>query len=133
MCISMIRMAHDHRILDIERPDIRFRPVTIAMADLRGQPGDFEDWAAAGATGWGWSAVRDAYDHMETRAVGAAQTKPSGDGPVWVQDLSEQMHPFPKVIPTPGFPSSTTFAAAPRWSIIPPAPAGWDTARKIRC
>lgn len=65
-----------------------------AMAYVRGQPGDFDDWAAAGARGWDWAAVQDTYDRMETRAMAASQAEPSGDGPVWVQDLSDQMHPF---------------------------------------
>ncbi len=65
-----------------------------AMAYVRGQPRDFDDWAVAGATGWNWQAVEDAYDRIETRAPGASRAKPSGEGPVWVQDLSDQMHPF---------------------------------------
>jgi choline dehydrogenase len=60
-----------------------------AMAYVRGQPRDFNDWAAAGADGWGWDAVRDAYVGMET-ASGDTET----NGPVWVQDLSDQMNPF---------------------------------------
>jgi choline dehydrogenase len=68
-----------------------------AMAYVRGQPCDFEDWAAAGATGWDWPAVQDAYEHMETRAMDASQAGPSGNGPVWVQDLSDQMHAFSRV------------------------------------
>ncbi|MGL4415331.1 GMC family oxidoreductase [Roseinatronobacter monicus] len=68
-----------------------------AMAYVRGQPHDFEDWAAAGATGWDWSAVQGTYDSMETRAMAPSPVKPSGGGPVWVQDLSDQMHPFSQV------------------------------------
>src|SRR6056297_2786781 len=65
-----------------------------AMAYVRGQPRDFEDWAAAGATGWDWPAVQDAYDQMETRAMDASQAGRSGNGPVWVRDLADQMHAF---------------------------------------
>ncbi|RFU12138.1 choline dehydrogenase [Rhodobacteraceae bacterium W635] len=65
-----------------------------AMAYVRGQPRDFDDWAAAGAQGWGWSQVQDTYDTMETRAKAASRAERGGDGPVWVQDLSDQMHPF---------------------------------------
>lgn len=65
-----------------------------AMAYVRGQPGDFEDWAAAGAHGWGWSEVQETYDRMETRANAGSQAGGFGNGPVWVQDLSQQMHPF---------------------------------------
>ncbi|RJE79824.1 GMC family oxidoreductase [Paracoccus sp. JM45] len=60
-----------------------------AMAYVRGQPRDFDDWVAAGADGWGWDAVRDTYAAMET-----ASDDPAGTGPVWVQDLSDQMNPF---------------------------------------
>jgi choline dehydrogenase len=67
-----------------------------AMAYVRGLPRDFDDWAAAGATGWGWDNVREIYDRMETRytpdATGGRTAQ--GDGPVWVSDLSDQMHPF---------------------------------------
>lgn len=59
-----------------------------AMAYVRGLPNDFDDWEAAGARGWGWDTVEAAYDRMETRSPTAA------GGPVWVQDLSDQMHPF---------------------------------------
>lgn len=60
-----------------------------AMAYVRGQARDFDDWAAAGADGWNWDAVRGTFAGMETGSVG-----PTSTGPVWVQDLSEQMHPF---------------------------------------
>ncbi|MDE4142691.1 MULTISPECIES: GMC family oxidoreductase [Rhodobacterales] len=59
-----------------------------AMAYVRGLPHDFDDWARAGAEGWNWTKVRDTYQALETHSDG------TGDGPVWVQDLSDQMHPF---------------------------------------
>jgi len=51
-----------------------------AMAYMRGLAGDFDDWAAAGATGWQWSNVRATYDEIESDAVK-------------VSDLSRHMHP----------------------------------------
>ncbi|WP_424931366.1 GMC family oxidoreductase [Amaricoccus macauensis] len=60
-----------------------------AMTYVRGQPRDFDDWAAAGATGWAWDTVRAIYERMECHS-GA----PENGGPVWVQDLSDQMNPF---------------------------------------
>ncbi|MFW2589455.1 GMC family oxidoreductase [Sagittula sp. SSi028] len=60
-----------------------------AMAYVRGLPQDFDDWQAAGAEGWNWQAVRETYDRIETQSD--AETP---GGPVWVQDLSDQMHPF---------------------------------------
>jgi len=68
-----------------------------AMAYVRGQPRDFDDWAAAGAQGWDWPAVQGTYDSMETNAMAASRPEPSGKGPVWVQDLSDQMHAFSQV------------------------------------
>ncbi|MEI4232099.1 GMC family oxidoreductase [Roseovarius sp. D22-M7] len=67
-----------------------------AMAYVRGLPCDFDDWAAAGATGWGWDTVRSVYDRMETRHAPDATGRRTaqGSGPVWVSDLSEQMNPF---------------------------------------
>lgn len=67
-----------------------------AMAYVRGLPRDFDDWAAAGASGWGWDTVRAVYDGMETRHAPNAtgHRTAQGDGPVWVSDLSDQMHPF---------------------------------------
>ncbi|MBU2957829.1 GMC family oxidoreductase N-terminal domain-containing protein [Paracoccus sp. 1_MG-2023] len=55
-----------------------------AMAYMRGMRHDFDDWAAAGATGWDWDAVHETYRIMEE----------PGGGPVRVGDLSDQMHPF---------------------------------------
>ena len=38
-----------------------------AMVYCRGLPGDFDDWAAAGNRGWGWSDVAPVYDCFERR------------------------------------------------------------------
>lgn len=69
-----------------------------AMAYLRGLPHDFKDWEQAGATGWGWDAVEKTYDAIERNSEllpnGNRHTR--GDGPLWVSDLSDQMHPFSK-------------------------------------
>ncbi|WP_022706794.1 GMC family oxidoreductase [Paracoccus zeaxanthinifaciens] len=62
-----------------------------AMLYARGLPGDFDDWQAAGATGWGWDAVREAYDRIETHVAPDGSTR--GDGPIHVQDVSDQVHP----------------------------------------
>ncbi|MFO7759770.1 MAG: GMC family oxidoreductase N-terminal domain-containing protein [Roseovarius sp.] len=70
-----------------------------AMAYVRGLPRDFDDWAAAGATGWGWDSVRAVYGQMETRHAPDATGRRTvqGNGPVWVSDLSDQMHPFSRI------------------------------------
>ncbi len=59
-----------------------------AMAYMRGLPFDFDDWAAAGATGWDWTTVREVYDALE------AKDAPRRTGAVRISDLSQQMHPF---------------------------------------
>jgi choline dehydrogenase len=62
-----------------------------ALVYARGLPQDFDDWAASGATGWGWETVRDTYEAMETRCDPAGRR--DGTGPLHVQDVSDQIHP----------------------------------------
>lgn len=62
-----------------------------AMVYARGLPHDFDDWDAAGATGWGWENVEKVYDRMETQV--APDGGMAGDGPIHVQDVSDQIHP----------------------------------------
>lgn len=67
-----------------------------AMAYMRGLPHDFEDWVRAGATGWSWEAVRRAYERMERHLEHDPDGRrfETGDGPVPVSDLRDQMNPF---------------------------------------
>lgn len=62
-----------------------------AMVYARGLPGDFNDWEAAGATGWGWDSVERVFDEVETQV--APDGTEQGHGPVHVQDVSDQIHP----------------------------------------
>ncbi len=62
-----------------------------ALVYVHGLPGDFDDWEAAGAMGWNWSAVAPVYDEMETRI--APDGTCEGTGPMHVQDVSDQIHP----------------------------------------
>lgn len=62
-----------------------------AMVYARGLPHDFDDWEAAGATGWGWDAVQKTYDAMETQV--GTDGREVGSGPVHVQDIADQIHP----------------------------------------
>ena len=59
-----------------------------AMAYVRGLAHDFDDWEAAGATGWNWDSVRQTYGRVESHADN------DGGGPLRVSDLSQQMQPF---------------------------------------
>jgi choline dehydrogenase len=61
-----------------------------AMVYCRGLPGDFDDWEAAGAAGWNWSGVRPVFDRLETHVTPLGER--SGDGPIHVQDVSNQVH-----------------------------------------
>jgi len=66
-----------------------------AMAYVRGLPHDFDDWEAAGATGWGWENVRRSYEALECNDEWHdGRRRLRGAGPVRVTDLSERMHPF---------------------------------------
>jgi choline dehydrogenase len=65
-----------------------------AMAYYRGLPHDFEDWAAAGATGWHWDNVKATFEALEQNIGPDGDV--SGDGPVVVSDLRRRMHPFSK-------------------------------------
>jgi choline dehydrogenase len=62
-----------------------------ALVYARGLPRDFDDWASAGATGWGWQTVGATFEAMETR-VGPDGAR-HGKGPLHVQDVSDQVHP----------------------------------------
>ncbi|WIY24426.1 GMC family oxidoreductase [Parasedimentitalea psychrophila] len=62
-----------------------------ALVYARGLPQDFDDWAAAGATGWNWTAALETYEAMETQV--ASDGSQRGTGPLHVQDVSDQIHP----------------------------------------
>ena len=64
-----------------------------AMVYCRGLPGDFDDWAAAGNPGWGWSDVAPVFDRFERR-VDADGTPAADGGPLFVSDVRGQLHPM---------------------------------------
>ncbi len=61
-----------------------------AMVYVRGQPRDFDDWAAAGNPAWGWQDVRPVFESIEERSGSAA----AGSGKLQVTDVSAQAHPL---------------------------------------
>lgn len=63
-----------------------------AMVYCRGMPHDFDDWADAGATGWGWENVHDTYDRLETQVAPDGTT--TGEGPLHVSDVRDEIHPL---------------------------------------
>lgn len=62
-----------------------------ALVWFRGLPGDFDDWQAAGAAGWGWDSVRPHFEAIEG-PVGT-DGRARGGGPLAVRDVSDQIHP----------------------------------------
>ena len=67
-----------------------------AMVYVRGQPGDFADWEAAGNPGWGWADVLPYFRRAENHALGDDGHRGVG-GPLDVTDASASMHPLCQV------------------------------------
>jgi len=63
-----------------------------AMVYCRGLPGDFNDWAAQGNTGWAWDDVRPVYESFECPVD--ADGKAAGNGALYVSDVRRQLHPM---------------------------------------
>jgi choline dehydrogenase len=64
-----------------------------AMVYVRGQPHDFDDWAAAGNQGWAWDDVLPYFRRLEDHEWGAAPGR-GGGGPVHVSDIANEVHPL---------------------------------------
>ena len=64
-----------------------------AMVYIRGHHQDYEDWRAAGNTGWGWDEVLSAYLKLEDYAEGDPALRGRG-GPLTITDLGDQQHPL---------------------------------------
>ncbi len=64
-----------------------------AMIYVRGQPGDFDDWQAAGNPGWGWADVLPWFRKLEDHVWGASEFHGAA-GPVHVSDVSAYVHPL---------------------------------------
>jgi choline dehydrogenase-like flavoprotein len=62
-----------------------------AMLYVRGHPGDYDDWAAQGCSGWAWDDVLPYFLKSENNERGASSLH-GGDGPLQV---SEQRSPHP--------------------------------------
>ncbi|SFU47621.1 choline dehydrogenase [Polaromonas sp. YR568] len=67
-----------------------------AMVFVRGQPSDFDEWAAAGNAGWSWDDVLPWFKKLEDNAQGADAWRGAG-GPMRISDVSGQVHPLCKV------------------------------------
>ncbi len=64
-----------------------------AMVWVRGQPGDFDDWAAAGNPGWGYRDVLPYFRRMENH-VGGASEYHGAEGPMHVAAIDRVAHPL---------------------------------------
>jgi choline dehydrogenase len=64
-----------------------------AMVWIRGHHSDYDDWAAAGNPGWGWSDVLPAFRAMEHNEAGADDWRGQG-GPLFVSANRRDIHPL---------------------------------------
>lgn len=64
-----------------------------AMVYIRGQPEDFDEWAANGNPGWGWQDVLPYFMKSECHAWGQSAHH-GGNGPLRVADVSRHLHPL---------------------------------------
>jgi choline dehydrogenase len=64
-----------------------------AMVYIRGHREDYENWAAAAGSFWGWDEVLKSYIKMEDNAAGANEWRGVG-GPVHVSDPTLKVHPL---------------------------------------
>ncbi len=64
-----------------------------AMAWIRGHSSDYDDWEAAGNTGWGSDTVREAYRAIEDNEAGADAYRGKG-GPLFISANRSDLHPL---------------------------------------
>lgn len=64
-----------------------------AMVWIRGHASDYDDWAAAGNTGWGWNEALAAYRAMEHNEAGGNAWRGQG-GPQFISANLRDLHPL---------------------------------------
>ena len=83
-----------------------------AMVHVRGQPHDFNDWAAAGNPGWSWADVLPFFIKSEDHHHGASDWHGAG-GPQRVSGITDLAHPLCRTFIAAGaalgFPKSPDF------------------------
>ena len=72
-----------------------------AMVYIRGAREDYENWEAAGNTGWGWAEVLRSYRAMEDTEAGGNEFR-GADGPLHVSENSRDLHPLCKAFVAAG-------------------------------
>ncbi len=81
-----------------------------AMVHVRGQPHDFEDWAALGNEGWGWDDVLPYFVKAEDHDLGEGRYHGAG-GPQHVTEISAKAHPLSRTFIETGKALGLPFAA----------------------
>ena len=86
-----------------------------AMVFVRGQPQDFDAWAALGNAGWGWQDVLPYFRRLEDCARGESDLRGAG-GPFATRFIDTEAHPlcvaFLKAGEEAGFPRNRDFNGA---------------------
>jgi choline dehydrogenase len=67
-----------------------------AMIFVRGQPQDFDDWAAAGNPGWSYRDVLPYFRQLESHPLGNTEHH-GADGPIRISPMKDAAHPVCKV------------------------------------
>ena len=92
-----------------------------AMIYTRGQPQDYDDWAALGCKGWNWTGVLPYFKRAENNARGADAWHGAG-GPLHVSDLSYRnpaVDAFVEAAVQVGFPRNADFNGATQEGVGP--------------
>ena len=63
------------------------------MIYMRGQAADYDGWRQMGCPGWGWDDVLPYFKKSECCQTGANEWR-GGDGPLYVSDVSRDLHPL---------------------------------------
>ena len=92
-----------------------------AMVHVRGQPHDFDDWAAAGNIGWGWDDVLPYFIKSEDHDHGSSDWH-GADGPQHVTDISARAHPLCRTFVETG--EALGFVATPDFNGAQPEGVG---------
>lgn len=86
-----------------------------AMIYVRGQPQDFDDWAAAGNDGWSWRDVLPYFRSLETHPEGDTDYH-GGNGPIHISSMRGKTHPicdvFLRACDELGYPRNLDFNGA---------------------
>ena len=67
-----------------------------AMVFIRGNPADYDEWAAAGNPGWGWSDVLPLFRGLEHNEGGASDFR-GVNGKLHVSDVADALHPLARI------------------------------------